>query len=400
MFTRNKPKRKTRLGLLIAKNKRLLKRLKEVSFKDPLTDTYNYQYLIERLRIELENAKQYMFPLSVIMIDIDYFNSINDIYGYRVGDNILKQFARYLKQLARTEDVIIRYVGATFVMLLPNTHKDGAVALGQRFCESIQRHGFNAKRNKVKLKVSIGVANFPANGIDTVSGLIDAGDKAIRKAKEKGGNRVVSFEAAVEKKRHIIPPGLGIRKIDQTLLESIYSFAKAIEARDYYTSQHAEEMVRIVRDVGRGLGLSKNDIANLEYAAVLHDLGKIGIDDRILRKPGKLTRKEFEEIKKHPRIGAEILRPIHFLKNVVPLVLYHHERYDGKGYVEGLKGNKIPLGARVLAIADVYQALISKRPYRKAYTKKQALKIIKKGSGTQFDPAVVRALLRSQGKKV
>lgn len=189
------------------------------------------------------------------------------------------------------------------------------------------------------------------------------------------------------------------KKLDQALLEFIYAFSKAIEARDYYTGKHAEKMIDIVRGIGSQLGLAKKDIANLEHAAVLHDLGKIGIDDKILRKKGRLTKREYNEIKKHPRIGAEIIRSIHFLKDVVPLILYHHERYDGKGYTSGLKGENIPIGARILAIADVYQALISDRPYRRAYTKPKALEMIKKASGTQFDPAIVKALLKSLKSK-
>ena len=188
------------------------------------------------------------------------------------------------------------------------------------------------------------------------------------------------------------------KKLDQVLLESIYAFAKAIEARDHYTGEHAEKMVSIVRNIAKELNLPQAKTTSLEQAAVLHDLGKIGIDDKILRKKAKLSKKEYEQIKKHPLIGAEIIRSIHFLKEVVPFILYHHERFDGKGYVAGLKGNDIPLGARILAIADVYQALISDRPYRKAYSQKKALDIIKESSGKQFDPDVVKALLKTVKK--
>jgi HD-GYP domain-containing protein (c-di-GMP phosphodiesterase class II) len=129
---------------------------------------------------------------------------------------------------------------------------------------------------------------------------------------------------------------------------------------------------------------------DLKHAAMLHDLGKIGIPDEILLKKGKLTDSEYDIIRKHPQIGAEIIRHIHFLKDVAPIVLYHHERFDGFGYCSGLKGKEIPLGARIIAIADVYQALTSDRPYRKAYSKEEALKIITEGSGTQFDPEIVK----------
>ena len=126
---------------------------------------------------------------------------------------------------------------------------------------------------------------------------------------------------------------------------------------------------------------------------MLHDLGKIGIPDDILHKNGKLTKEEYEIIKKHPHIGTEIMRPIHFLGELIPAILYHHERFDGLGYSAGLKGKEIPLGARIVAIADVYQALVSDRPYRKAYSKEEALGIIREGAGTQFDPAIVETFL-------
>ncbi|MBU4419159.1 MAG: HD-GYP domain-containing protein, partial [Candidatus Omnitrophica bacterium] len=182
-------------------------------------------------------------------------------------------------------------------------------------------------------------------------------------------------------------------RVRQTLLESIYAFAKTIEAKDYYTGEHAENMVSIAVGIGKALKLSESGIANLEHAAILHDLGKIGIPDNILHKKSKLTKGEYDTIRKHPQIGAEIIRTVHFLNEVVPIVLYHHERYDGLGYSAGLKGKEIPLGARIIAVADVYQALISDRPYRKAYSKKDALEIIKESMGTHLDPDVVKVFL-------
>lgn len=409
MVKRRKLKHKKRKSLS-AENVKLHKKLKELSSRDSLTNLYNYQYFIERLDTELKHAKRYIVPLSISMIDIDYFKSINDTYGYRVGNNLLKEFAHYLKKFARATDVIIRCGGAEFALLSLNTNKGGALALANRLCEKTHRHIFNPHKHKIKLKVSIGVVNFPEDGIDTVSKLLDAVDGTLREAKELGGNRTCIYDAKIKKMK--LPPAklpstkkeevadlkkklkTAGKRLDQALLESIYAFAKAIEARDHYTGEHAEEMIQIVRRIGKELGLSKKSIANLEHAAVLHDLGKIGINDKILRKKGRLTKKEYDQIKKHPLIGAEILRSIHFLRDVVPLILYHHERFDGKGYTSGLKGNEIPLGARILAIADVYQALMSERPYRKAYTKREALKIIKEGAGSQFDPDIVNALFK------
>jgi len=142
------------------------------------------------------------------------------------------------------------------------------------------------------------------------------------------------------------------------------------------------------------LNLKPEKLEDIRQAAILHDLGKIGISDKILLKNSKLTEEEYAQIKKHPQIAADILRPIHFLRSIIPYILYHHERWDGEGYPCGLKGEVIPVGARIIAIADVFQALTSNRPYRKAFSWEEAIKIIKEGSGTQFDPKIVKLFLK------
>ncbi|MCM8766165.1 MAG: HD-GYP domain-containing protein, partial [Candidatus Omnitrophica bacterium] len=157
--------------------------------------------------------------------------------------------------------------------------------------------------------------------------------------------------------------------------------------------EHVENTVLYAVETARALGLSQEEIEKISDAAMLHDLGKIGISEKVLLKKSKLNSRELAEIRRHPLIGADILRSIHFMKGILPFIIYHHERYDGEGYPFGIKGEDIPLGARIVAIADVYQALISDRPYRKAYTKKEAMQIIKKGAGTQFDPQIVKVFL-------
>jgi len=158
-------------------------------------------------------------------------------------------------------------------------------------------------------------------------------------------------------------------------------------------TSHSEVTAHYSAQIAMALGLPPDEIKSIRAASLLHDLGKIGISAEILLKSSKLTKEEFEQIKKHPQIGANIIKPIKIMHNTIPLILYHHERWDGKGYPAGLKGEKIPMGARIIAIAEVYVALTSNLPWRKAYSKKEAMEIIKKGSGTQFDPKVVNALL-------
>lgn len=176
-------------------------------------------------------------------------------------------------------------------------------------------------------------------------------------------------------------------------LEMVQTLARAIDAKDSYTHEHADRARRFARLIGHKLNLPEVMIRHIEYAALMHDIGKIGIDETILHKPGKLTPEEKEIIKKHPSIGNRIIAPVAFLSPVAPMVLYHQEWFNGQGYPEGLKGEEIPLGARIVAVIDAFDAITSDRPYRKALPKETGIEELKKGSGTQFDPKVVSAFL-------
>jgi HD-GYP domain-containing protein (c-di-GMP phosphodiesterase class II) len=181
----------------------------------------------------------------------------------------------------------------------------------------------------------------------------------------------------------------------QALYEgSIFSLAAAIDARDHYTHGHSSRVSEIALAIGRSLKLSNETLKNIRLASLLHDIGKIGVPDSILLKPGRLTEREFEIIKKHPVYAVNILKHLPRLKDIVPIVYHEHEHYDGKGYVEGLKADKIPIESRIIAVADAFEAMTSNRPYRKAMSKKNAIKEIKRNSGTQFDPVIVKAFLK------
>jgi diguanylate cyclase (GGDEF)-like protein len=392
---------------LKAENENLINKLKNLSLKDTHTGLYNYRYLMERLSAEFMRAKRYILSLSILMLDIDYFKSLNDVYGHQFGDLILKEFSSFLLKSCRRTDIVVRYGGEEFVILMPDTLKQGAMIFAERLLKALQAYTFDKKDKRIKLKVSIGVANYPEDGLESVNNLLDAANTALKKAKENGGNCVCGFqkmgfqelkkivesqnEENVEQLKEKLSKMEG--RTNQVLLEAIYAFAKTVEARDLYTGRHAEDMISLVTQMGKKLNLSDKEIDDIKHAAILHDLGKVGISDNILHKKEKLTKTEYEKIKKHPVIGAEIIRCIRFLKDVVPMVLYHHERYDGLGYVHGLKGEEIPLGARIIAVADVYQALISNRPYRKALSKEEALKIIQDDAGAKFDPKIVKVFI-------
>ncbi len=392
-------------------NKELIKsnrRLKQLSLRDPHTGLYNHRYLQEVIEAEFQRARRYAHTLTVIMLDIDYFKSINDVYGHQFGDLVLKQFARQLKRMLRRYDIIIRFGGEEFIIISPGTARTQAVVLAQRLLDALNICNFGDKEHTVKLKLSFAVASYPEDSATKGADLINLTDEILNKAKEFGGNRVYS-STDIKKQKSTVPatgkesPDTTLlkakidkltKRANQSLVEAIFAFAKTIELKDHYTGEHVEMTVKYAHGIARGLGLSSLQVEQIGQAAMLHDLGKIGISENILLKKSKLTRKEFEEIRKHPQIGADIIRPVQFLHNLVPFVFYHHERWDGKGYPSGIKGEEIPVGARIIAIADVYQALTSDRPYRKAYSEKQAIKIIKDSSGTQFDPRIVDVFLK------
>lgn len=390
-------------------NRHLLNRLKEFSITDMLTGLYNYRYLVERLTKEFERAKRYALDLSIAMLDIDFFKSINDVYGHNYGDQILKDFAAFLRDFVRGCDIVARYGGEEFVIILPNTVKDSAVVLGERLLDKLKKYIFDPEGKKVKLEISMGIANFPedCSSIDSASDFLSLSDTALLNAKESGRNRLAIYNAsgrfangasnkditedAYEVREKLI---LMEKSVNQTLLESVYAFAKTIYAADYYPNDYIENMISLTEGISRKLGLGDKALENLKRAALLHDLGKIGIPEQILLKKDRISAEEFRIVKMHPQIAVEIIRPISLLRDLIPIIYYHHERFDGAGYSAGLKGREIPLGARIMAIVDTYQALVSDRPYRKAYKKEKALEIIEQSAGRQFDPKLVETFIK------
>jgi len=385
------------------------KRLKQLALRDSHTGLFNHRYLEEAIEAEFYRARRYAHPISVLMIDIDYFKSINDVYGHQFGDLALKQIAGFLKKMVRRYDIIIRFGGEEFVIICPGADRATSLILAQRILDTINAASFGNRDHTVRLKLSIAVASYPEDRIAKGIDMVELSDQILDKVKEYGGNRVYSSldlkkdraSTSQEKKKERIDAIVLQEKLEklnkranQSLIEAVFAFAKTIEVKDHYTGEHVEKTVHYAVEIANALKLPRYETELIKQAAMLHDLGKIGISEKVLLKNSKLKKEEYDEIKKHPQIGADILRPIQFFHNIIPLILYHHERWDGKGYPRGLKGEEIPIGARIIAIADVYQALISDRPYRKkAYTKEEAIEIIKDGAGTQFDPKIVTIFL-------
>lgn len=384
------------------------KRLKQLALKDPHTGLYNYQYFEEVIEPELSRSRRYAHPLSLILFDIDYFKSINDAYSYQFGDLVLKQFAKQIKRMVRQYDIVIRFGGEEFLVISPGNDRNSALGMAKRLLDSIKLYNFGNNQHIIKIKLSGAVASYPEDKVFKGADLVNLTDHILNAAKEDGGDRIYSsldtgngktpFLDMVDKTNDVILLKDKINKLskkaNQSLVESIFAFAKTIKLKDRYTGEHTELTVQYATEMAAALGLSNEETECVRQAAILHDLGKIGISEKILLKKAKLTKREFEEIKKHPQIGVDIIRPIQFLHNLIPLIFYHHERWDGKGYPSGLKNEEIPIGARIITISDIYQALISDRPYRSAFSKEKAMEIIKSEAGTKLDPRLVNVFLK------
>jgi len=390
---------------LLEKNKRIEK----ITLVDPLTDCYNWRYFLSAVTKELNRASRHFYSISFVGIDIDHFRQINELYGITVADAVTRELVKIIKEILRKEDVLSRWRSDEFFIIMPHLKNRDAHAVARRISDAILSHYFKYENIKLRIKASIGVVSSPEDNLFNTRDIINALDKCLNAAKRKGGNAIVLFSEShlkpvAQKKAKVNLEDLKV-KIDKMnmmltrdLLEMIYGFARAIEAKDLYTGRHVEITALLAEEIAKNLRLPPSEVENIKHAAVLHDLGKVGIDKAILVKKGKLSARERDIIKTHPSIAAEILREIHALRGAVPAVLYHHEHYDGSGYPLGLKGDEIPLSARIVAVADVYQALTSDRPYRKAYSKSKALEIIKHETGTHFDPRIVKIFLKVVNK--
>ena len=382
------------------------KRIEKILLVDPLTGCYNWRYFLNRAFQELSASRRHMHSISFVAVDIDYFRKINEIYGARVADVVAKRLADILRENLRKEDVLARWSGDEFFIIFPFLKLFDAKRAAVRIKDRIETAKFTYKDVVLNIKTSMGVLSSPEDNIFSTRDVINALDKCLTVAKRRGGSTIIAyselkFKKAVQQKRKANVNDLRgkIEKMNillsRDLLEMTYGFARAIEAKDSYTGKHVEYTEALAEEIATALRLTGSELEDIKHAAVLHDLGKVGIKESILSKKGPLTPKEREIIKTHPSIAAEILRGIHALRGAVPAILYHHERYDGQGYPLGLKGEEIPLSARIIAVADVYQALVSDRPYRKGFSKQKALKIIKEESGKQFDPKIVKIFLKA-----
>lgn len=404
---------------LISHNNELIETSDKFVNTDNLTLLYNHRCFQELLADEISRAKTAKQNLSVIMLDICNITKINRDMGHAKGDEVIKLVAENIRKNVREGDIAARYGGDELAIILPNTNVEQAKYVAEYLTYALSCFYID---DVGPVKVSVGISSYPecaddkekllilaeqamyiskARGYkDGMSAIISSADfnfwddVALKSYAEVLGKRHaqlgVNFEDELLAKFHFDHAEIPSNRI----FEIATSLAGAIDAKDPYTKDHSTCVSRYSEALARAINLPEDEIERIRLGALLHDVGKIGIPERVLQKEGPLSDEEWIIMKQHPTIGAEkVLMPNASLRDLIPIVKYHHERIDGKGYPEGLSNGNIPLAAKIVAIADTYHALTSDRPYRKGMNIEKAVSILEEGAGTQWDADLVRTFI-------
>jgi diguanylate cyclase (GGDEF)-like protein len=372
---------------------------------DKLTGIANRQSLISDLLAEVERANRYDRPLSVAFLDIDHFKAVNDSYGHEAGDQVLRGVAQAIAANLRASDIFGRYGGEEFMLILTETNVEEGAVLTEKLRTLVQRQRFPVEGNPdLAVTISIGIAGGAGSKLrwDT---LVRDADAAMYSAKSLGRNQTYIFAEPDEDARVPRAPisaagraramEIG-RQAREAATEALTSVLAPLP---HYRGQPSPMIASIVVALARQLQLPDAEIDRLRVAALLHDVGKVAVPEEILEKPAALTSAEWRTVVQHPRIGQVILEQAAALKDAVPIILHHHERYAGHGYPYGLRGQEIPLGARIVAIADAYDAMVHDRPYKRAMRHDQAIAELRRHAGTQFDPELVELFCDLYGSR-
>lgn len=337
--------------------------LARISRADPLTGSLNRRGFAERLEAELNASQRSGQPVGLLQIDLDNFKTINDTRGHAAGDEILIWVVRTLNEMLRPTDWVGRLGGDEFALLLPGASRGNATEVADRVRYALTE----------RIGASIGISVYPIDGSEPEE-LYHHADAELYAAK---GDRTSERSAGTAERKE---------------LSWATTLANAVDTRMAVQHEHSANVGEYAAGIGRQLGWQEDELGLLRMAGILHDVGKVVVPDRILRKAGPLTEEEFEAIKPFPAAGAELVGRIEGMDPIIPWIRHSHERMDGHGYPDGLKGEAIPMGARILHVADGYDSMTSKRTYRPAMSLHQALSELRAGAGTQFDADCVTAL--------
>ncbi len=381
--------------------------LERLSITDDLTGLFNRRYANQQLSYEISRCLRVRNQLCVMMVDIDYFKKVNDTFGHETGDIVLRQLSIIMVEVLRKEDVVCRYGGEEFLIILPGIDMNGAKSAGKRLLEHISRESFFINGNEIPITVSIGVsATEDELSVDYLE-LVRKADLALYKAKNAGRNRMCAytrddreeyvemFTFQPEKRLEELSAKINDLRMNlrESSISSIQSLINAIGTRDSSLLEHMRETAYHARYTAIAAGLKGDDVDTVFRAALLHDIGKMGISDALLTKREPLEASDRIALEQHPEMGARILAPLGFLRIEAQLIKCHHERYDGLGYPEGLSEKSIPLGSSIISVCSAFVFMKTNHPFREAMTERQATEEIRRNRGTQFDPRAVDAFL-------
>jgi diguanylate cyclase (GGDEF)-like protein len=365
------------------KNTRLVEEIKALGEIDSLSGLFNRRRALEQLEMELRRAQRYEGRFSVMIADIDNFKLFNDTYGHPLGDEIIKRVASLLLRRARTSDFVARFGGDEFMLILPEAYRADAKKVADSMRGALAASPYIAPDGaRIPLRMSFGASSFPEDGHDAAA-LIAVADANLYESKRWGGDTVT-----------VRPEPVSGESVDSRAFSTLDSLVSAVDNKDHYTRRHSAQVAEFTSIIAKAIGLPAEQLESLGVASLLHDVGKIGVPDRILRKPGSLTPKEAEYMRQHPLIGSMmIMQHLPESLEVKDAVAAHHERWDGKGYPAQLLGKQIPLMARIMAVADAFSAMTTDRPYHAALDSREALDKILEGAETQFDPDLARVFV-------
>jgi diguanylate cyclase (GGDEF)-like protein/putative nucleotidyltransferase with HDIG domain len=404
----------------------------EQAITDGLTGVKTHRYLMETLSQEWKRSTRANRPFSLVLMDLDRFKFVNDFYGHLEGDVVLQRVGHILEQNCRRSDVVARYGGDEFVILMPETSVEQARQLASKLRGWIASDPLLRDKN---ITASFGIAGFPVHG-STPQELIQVADSSMYLSKHQGGNSVSSAEQTDPNdtkrwKKDVLEAYLGVtlkrlfstgpeafdeiyRRLEQftrslteqgtgttaeslppAVVETVTSLALAIDAKDHYTQGHSQKVSAYAVMIAESLSMDPVEVEEIRLAGLLHDIGKVGIPEPILNKSGPLDATEWETMKTHTELGAKILEPLEAMKRIRLMVRHHHEFYDGTGYPDRIEGERIPYGARVIAIADAYDTITSERTYKKARTPEDAFLELERCAANQFDPSLVRVFIET-----
>jgi len=330
-----------------------------------------------QLELDVRRAQRYRRPLSIALLDIDGFKAVNADGGYAAGDEVLAEVGAAIERHTRAHDLACRTGGDEFALLLAETASGEAWGAMGRLLRELEDVQVGAVRG---VSASIGVADLSV--AVTTEGLLAAAREGLEAARVAGGGRVAEC------------PGIdGTDLVTPGQTDVVSALVSALQERDRYTGDHSESVVDVAGRVAESLAVGPAEVERIRTAALLHDIGKVGVPDEILHKPGPLNDQEWEVMREHPAIGERILRAIPGMGQVAKIVRHEHERWDGSGYPDGISGEQIPLGSRIILACDAYHAMTSNRPYRDAMSHTDAVAELSRHAGSQFDPEVGQALV-------